>query len=195
VAVLAGGASQRMGQNKALLPLGGQPMIARVIQRVRPLADETIVIANSLDDYGFLGVRVESDRYPGVGPLAGLHAALEAARADLVVLLACDMPFINVALLRYLLSYVVDADAVVPRVAGREEPLHAVYRRAACLPPVERALRDQKRRLIAFLPEVRTCFVEEGHMRQIDPRLLSFRNVNTPDEWAEVVAMVEKEAS
>lgn len=192
-AILAGGASRRMGRNKALLPIRGQTLIERVIDRVRPLADEVWVVTNTPEEYAFLNVLTVSDRYPGVGPLAGLHAALDAARGDLVILLACDMPFVSVALLRYLLSLTAGVDAVIPRLGGREEPLHAIYRRVTCLPAVEAALHAGKRRLIAFLPAVRVRYVEEDELRRRDPELRSFLNANTPQEWAHVLAMAGRE--
>ncbi len=191
LAVLAGGESRRMGRNKALLPINGRPLILHIIERLRPLADEVIVVARSPAPYTFLHVPIAIDRYPGAGPLAGLHAALSAARGEWVMLVACDMPLVRAEVFAYLLSLTSNVDVVMPRVGGREEPLHALYRRATCLPPVEEALAAGQRRLIAFLPRVRVRYVDEEDLRKVDPALLSFRNVNTPEEWEEVRRLLE----
>ncbi len=183
VAVLAGGQSTRMGRNKALLPLGGRPLIAHVVAVARSLSDDVWVVTKTPSTYAFLGVPITTDHFPDVGPLAGLHAALAAARHPWLVVLACDMPFVNPEVLRFLLDQREGVDVVMPRVGGREEPLHAVYRRDACLPAVEAAIQAGKRRLIAFLDAVTVRYVDEAALRTVDPDLLSFWNANTPEEW------------
>ncbi len=190
LAVLAGGESRRMGRNKALLPLQGRPLILHIIERLYSLADEVLIVARKPTPYESLGYPVVVDRYPGAGPLAGLHAALSAARGEWVMLVACDMPLVQPGVFAFLLSLRSGVDVVMPRVGGREEPLHALYRREACLPAVERALAAGKHRLIAFLPRVRVRYVEEGELRRVDPGLQSFQNVNTPEEWEAVRALL-----
>ncbi len=193
VAVLAGGASTRMGRNKALLPIRGRPLIAHIVERLRPLADEVIVVTREREPYLFLGLPIATDRYADVGPLAGLHAALEAAHGDLVALVACDMPFVSAEVFAFLLALARGADVVMPRIGGREEPLHAVYRREVCLPAVEAAIGAGQRRLIAFLPRVRVRYVDEDELRRVDPDLRSFVNVNTPEEWEEALRRLSYE--
>ena len=183
LAVLAGGKSTRMGRNKALLPVNGRPLIAHIIERLRALADEVLVIARVPEVYAFLGVPVVQDRYDEVGPLAGLHAAFTAAHGDLAIVVACDMPLVRRDTFAYLLSLAEGVDVVMPRIHGREEPLHAVYRPATCLPAVEKAIQQGHKRLISFLPDVRVRYVEEEMLRRVDPELRSFVNVNTPEEW------------
>ncbi len=183
LAVLAGGKSTRMGRNKALLPIRGQPLIVHIIERLNPLADEVLIVARTPETYAFLGVPVVLDRYEGVGPLAGLQAAFAAAQGDLIMVVACDMPLVQQETFAYLLSLANDVDVVMPRIGGREEPLHAVYRPATCLPAVEKAIREGRKRLISFLPDVRVRYVDENALRRVDPELISFVNVNTPEEW------------
>lgn len=191
LAVLAGGASTRMGRNKALLPVAGRPLIAHIIERLRPIANEVLIIARDPTLYRFLNLPVVTDRYTGIGPLAGLHAALSAARGDLVALVACDMPFVRADVFAYLIRLTYDVDVVMPRLGGREEPLHAVYRRQTCLPAVEAAIAEGKRRLIAFLPRVRVRYVDDHALRAVDSTLQSFVNVNTPEEWEEAKVKIE----
>ena len=99
VVVQAGGQSQRMGENKALKPFLGRPLIERVVSRLGPIADELILTTNDPETYGFIGARKVADLRPGLGPLGGLHTALSAAQFETVAVVACDMPFANAALL------------------------------------------------------------------------------------------------
>ena len=98
--VLAGGASRRMGRDKAFLDLGGRPLIARVIERLASVCAEVLVVAGDVEPYGELGVRLVEDRFRGVGVLGGLHAGLEAAAHELTLAVGCDMPFLRPDLLR-----------------------------------------------------------------------------------------------
>lgn len=181
VAIQAGGRSSRMGRDKALLPLGGKPLIEHVLQRVAGLGDEVIITTNQPDDYAFLGLRMVGDRQPGAGALDGLLTALEAARGDRVLLLACDMPFVSRPLLDYMVGIDSDAEVVIPRRGGRLQPLHAIYA-ASCAAFVRAALKVGEKRMISFFPSVQTYIVEQEILDQHDPKGLSFFNVNTPDD-------------
>jgi len=181
VAIQAGGRSNRMGRDKALLPLGGKPLIEHVLQRVAGLGDDVLITTNRPDDYAFLGLRMVGDRQPGAGALDGLLTALEAARSDRVLLLACDMPFVSRPLLDHMVGIDSEADVVIPRRGGRLQPLHAIYA-ASCAASVREALNAGEKRMISFLPSVQTLIVEQEILDQYDPNGLSFFNVNTPDD-------------
>jgi molybdopterin-guanine dinucleotide biosynthesis protein A len=170
-----------MGRDKALVQLAGRPLIAHVLERAAPLGDEVLVTTNSPDDYSFLGLRLVADEQPGAGALVGLQTALRAARHDVVLVLACDLPFVCVPLLEHMLRLASQADAVIPRWRGEFEPLHAVYRRT-CLPAVDLALAEGRRRMISFLPAVRSTVVEEDQVAAFDPQGLTFFNINTSDD-------------
>jgi len=184
-----------MGRDKALMPFLGQPLIARVIDRLRaglaaraPQA-EIIVITNRPDDYRFLGAPLFGDPLPGEGPLGGLLAALQAARSPLAAVVACDMPFLNASLLLTQRDLLLTsaADVVIPRSEQGLEPLHAVYRAGACLPAVRAALASGQRRMTAWFEQVRVREMSLAETRAADPGGLSFVNVNSPEEfaWAE----------
>jgi molybdopterin-guanine dinucleotide biosynthesis protein A len=181
VAIQAGGRSERIGRDKALVRLAGRPLIAHVLERAAPLGDEVLVTTNSPDDYAFLGLRLVADEQPGAGALAGLQTALRAARHEVVLVLACDLPFVCIPLLEHMLRLASQADAVIPRWRGEFEPLHAVYRRT-CLPAVDLALKEGRQRMISFLPVVRSTIVEEDQVAAFDPQGLTFFNINTPDD-------------
>jgi molybdopterin-guanine dinucleotide biosynthesis protein A len=185
IAIQAGGCSQRTGSDKALLPLAGRPLIEHMLMRVDGLGDDILVTTNQPWDYTFLGVRLVSDPVPGLGTLNGLHTALDAAREKSVLVLACDMPFVSRPLLEHLVSLASKADVVVPHHEGNYEPLHAIYKKQACLPAIEAALAAGENRLISFYPMVHVLPVEGSDLSRLDPMGLSFFNVNTLDDLAQ----------
>ena len=185
VGVLAGGQSRRMGRDKAFLPVGGKPVIQRVLERVASLSDDIILVTNTPDKFTFdIDCRITGDIYPGKGSLGGIYSALVAARYPHCLIVACDMPFLNVRLLQYLvrLARIYDYDAVVPEVSDRWETLHAVYSKR-CLHPIERCLQQDDLRVRSFFKDVRVRIVEQRRLEHFDPLLRSFLNMNTPEEW------------
>lgn len=184
--IQAGGESRRMGQDKALLPFLGQPLIARVINRLSHLADEVLITTNNPAPYAFLGLPLYRDRLPGRGALGGVYTALDAARGELVALVACDMPFANATLLAAQRDILLDegCDAVIPRQGKYAEPFHAVYRRQTCLPAVQRAIESDKWRVDAWFAQVAVRYLDSQEIRRFDPAQRAFMNVNTPEEWA-----------
>jgi molybdopterin-guanine dinucleotide biosynthesis protein A len=197
--VLAGGASTRMGRDKAFLELDGKPLIKIVIERMARVCAEVLIVAGDVRPYAGLGVPVVADRFQGVGVLGGLHAGLEAAAHELTLVVGCDMPFLNLDLLRAFVAWAEGFDVVLLRhepplrkrsaVGGAEglfiEPLHGAYRRA-CLSAIEAAIRAKRRRIISFFPHVRVRYVTPDEVIPFDPDLRSFRNINTPQEWEAV---------
>jgi molybdenum cofactor guanylyltransferase len=179
--ILAGGQSSRMGFNKALLDIGGIPLINILLNRILALTDHIVISSNDVDNYRFLNIPVVPDRYPGRGPLAGLHAAMLQNAYSLYIVLACDLPNLHVSLLRRLISFTHGFDAAIPRTwDGRAHPLCAVYRRT-CLPVVEKALlRGANKVIETFLDNslsIRWVDPDEGQFDDID-----LANINTPED-------------
>ena len=171
-----------MGQDKALLTLepGGPPLIEIVAGRVRQVVDEVVLLGNA--PAGVLpGLRRIPDSFPGSGPLGGIHAALVAAQGGRVLVVACDMPFLNVHLLRYMTSLPDDAEAIVP-VLDRPQPLHAIYA-PTCLPHIELCLREGENRVTGWFDRVRVREIDRETIAQFDPDLLSCFNMNTPEDF------------
>jgi molybdenum cofactor guanylyltransferase len=191
ISIQAGGQSRRMQRDKGLVPLNGRPLIEHLVERVRPLGDEILITTNQPQDYAYLGLPMASDKTPGAGALAGLHTAMEAAHGERVLVLACDMPFVNVPLLKHLLELSVDVDIVVPRWQDILQTLHAVYRRSACLPAIEQVLEQGLKRVISFYPQVEVREVSEQEILRFDPGGLSFFNVNTPEELQEAERIIK----
>ncbi len=190
IALLAGGQSRRMGRDKALLDFLGEPLLARIIRRVRPLTDDLFIVATDRPEYEQFGIPVVPDRIPGCGPLGGIDTALHVARHDYCLVLSCDLPFVHPDLLAALLAIPRDYDVLIPvrsiRTAqgGNEtyETLHAVYAKTA-RPAIERCLAEGHYKIVSFFPYVRVRRVDEAFLRQYDPDLLSFLNANTPESY------------
>ncbi len=189
--IQAGGASSRMGQNKAVMPFIGQPLIARVISRLVHLAGEVLVTTNQPEGLAFLNLPLVPDVLPGMGALGGLYTALSAAHLPLVALVACDMPFANPALLAAERDLMVQtgADVVIPRSDYGYEPLHAIYHREACLGPVRAALEANRLRMTSWFDSVQVQLMEPDEVRRYDPHGRAFLNVNTPEEFAQAEAL------
>ena len=186
-AIMAGGKSARMGQDKAWIELDGEPLITRVARVLGEVADEVLVVAND-PRYETLGLRVVRDRYPQAGALGGIATGLGAASHDAVLVAACDMPFLSADLWRLLLGHTGEADVVIPRVAGEYETMHALYRKS-CLPHMARAIAENRLRVISFFDAVSVKAIDEPELRAVDPTLRSFTNVNTPEELASALAL------
>jgi molybdenum cofactor guanylyltransferase len=181
-AILAGGQSRRMGRDKARLELGGQTLIERVLAAVAPLNCPAFLVARQADDYARFGLPVVPDLFPGAGPLGGLGTALRHASAPALLLLACDLPFLTPAFLRFLAAQLGTHQAAVPRSPEGLQPLCAAYARS-CLPAVEAALARGERRMHAFCQTLDLRALEPEEWQPFDPRGLLFANLNTPEEY------------
>jgi len=186
VAILAGGRGSRMGGvDKASLVVGGRTLLERQLATVVPLAAEVIVVANDDRLTGDPRFRVIRDPDPHAGVLPAMLVALEAAASPLLLLLACDMPFVDRVVVDELVWLANGHDAVIPHVDGYPQPMLAVYRVQPCRAAIRAALARDDRRMISFLDDVDTVTVPEDHLRALDPQLRSFFNVNTPDDLAQ----------
>lgn len=178
---MAGGKSSRMGTDKAFVPLLGKPLVEHVLDHVHGLGSETIIMTNKTDDYSYLGLALHRDIYPDRGPLGGLHAALKQAKHPYLLVVACDMPWLNRPLLNYLVGLRYSADVIVPRWHDYPEPLHAVYNRS-CLESIEDKIQRGQLKTISFYETVTVRYVERSEIIPLDPNGRSFSNINTPDE-------------
>ncbi len=188
-AVLAGGRSMRMGVDKTLLLVDGEPLIARVAEAAAAVCERVAVVTNrpeALEDAGLpAGVEVWVDEVAYQGPLGGLATALKNAGHDWVLALAADMPWLNPEVVRALWEAREGAQVVVPRTEKGVEPLLALYHRD-CLPHARRVLESGRRRLVAMFPALEVRELDAETLRVLDPGLRSFVNVNTPEDLAEV---------
>ncbi len=180
--LLAGGKSRRMGTDKALLPIGGQPLLQRAADRLRSITNQVLLSTSDSHAYDFLGLPVVADLFPGCGPMAGLHAALLHTRRPRVLVLACDIPDVPARLLRLLSDQAAGSDAAVPSTSdGTLHPVCAVYGRT-CLPFVETYLRCGKHRMLNLVenPNLRIRVVTPGSGDFCDADLV---DLNSPEDY------------
>jgi molybdopterin-guanine dinucleotide biosynthesis protein A len=185
IVIQAGGQSRRMGQDKALLDFRGQPLIQRVIERVRPLTSEILITAAEPASYAFLGLLCVADVTPGMGALGGLYTALNIANTSLVAVVACDMPFVNAGLLAYQRDVLLEGtwDATIPRTDAGIEPFHAVYRRETMLFQVEAAIHSGRLAIYKCVEQANVRWLSAAEITRFDPHGIAFWNINTPEEY------------
>jgi molybdopterin-guanine dinucleotide biosynthesis protein A len=186
--ILAGGKSIRMGQDKAFIEVNGVPIILRVLAVLDRLFHETIIVANQKEPYTGLNIPVYRDLTPGQGALGGLYTGLVHSTFPYSFCVACDMPFLNRALIEYLLTRIEQYDAVVPRTSDGLQPLHAIYSKK-CLEPIRHLLDLEKTKIMDFYPLIKVGILDEKEFLPLDPEKRSFTNVNTPEE----LQMLQKE--
>ena len=188
--VQAGGRSTRMGgEPKALLDLGGRRIIDRVIDALAAVLPDLLLVTNTPDVYAGLGVPMVPDAYPGAGSLGGIYSGLRAAAGDAAFTVACDMPFLDPAVMRLIVARAGDADVVIPRVGGQLETLHAMYGRR-CLGPMEQRIAAGRLKITGFFEDVTVVEVAEAEIRRLADPDVVFMNVNTPDELARARALI-----
>ncbi len=186
--ILAGGQSRRMGQNKALMRLGDEPLIAHVIRQMKSVTDELLLITNERDLYTALKLPMYADIVPDMGALGGLHTGLTCAANSTVICVGCDMPLLQPNLLSHLVTLLGNHDAVVPCVQATDrftpvfQTLSAVYSER-CLPVIDEMLSVGELRVHALYDRIDARIVEPHEWRAFDPRGLSFFNINTPEDF------------
>ena len=186
-AILAGGRSSRFGRDKALLELDGETLLQRTERKLFSILDDVLVVGPSERRAQVRRAAVVPDRYPGIGPLGGIASALAARPGCAILAVAVDMPFLCARLLAHEVELLAKADVVLPVVEGRGQQLHAVYG-PACAPLIEAQIAGGDYKIDRFFSQVRVRRLEEDEVRAFDAALASFRNVNSPDTWAEILA-------
>jgi molybdopterin-guanine dinucleotide biosynthesis protein A len=181
-AILAGGEGKRLRGDKARLVVGRTPVLVRLVKLLEDVCQEVLIAIGKRRPLPFpVGVRLVEDHFPGKGPLAGIHAALSAASEEACLVLACDMPFVRRELIAVLLERKKSHHAVVFGINGYLEPFPGIYPRSL-LPQLEEALRRGELGVQGFLRQAPCVFLPERLARRVDPRLISFTNVNSPED-------------
>jgi len=188
VVLLAGGYSRRMGQDKALLPWRGRTLIEYLVAQLKAISDDVLVITGPQVRYReLLDVPIFADAIRGVGPMGGLYTGLTHARYDYSFVAACDMPLLSRAVID-LLKEELDGSAwaVVPQIANYRVPTLAIYHKKS-RSVIERLLAHGHTSLQELLDAIPTKIISEQKLRQVDPALRSFVNLNTLTDWEELV--------
>jgi molybdopterin-guanine dinucleotide biosynthesis protein A len=179
--ILAGGKSTRFGKNKALVELDGIRLIERVIQVMGSVFQRLIILTNSPHEYAYLNLPMVEDLIKGLGPIGGLYTGLESISDDAGFFVACDMPFLSESLIRHMVEIRDDFDVVLPKIDWKIEALHGLYTKS-CLPTIKELIDSQEYQVIRFFPKMRVKYLGENEIREFDPQLKSFFNINKPNE-------------
>lgn len=180
-----------MGRDKGLIPFGDGTLLEFILDQAYGLGQENFIVSNNVKAYSQFGLPVYSDVIPGIGALGGVYSALYHAKAERILLLAVDMPFVNRDLMGYLIQLAQDADVVIPKLAGRGflEPFRAVYSRR-CMEPVKQMIDAGERKVISFFDLVNVREVEQDEIGRFDPEGKTFFNVNTPEDLAKALKLI-----
>lgn len=185
--VLAGGKSTRMGRDKAFLEMDGQTLLERAIAKARAVTEQVWIVGDQ-EKFSKFGP-VVGDTYHERGPLGGIHIALTNSVSEWNLILAVDLPFVKPEFLKWLVAQAQNEKAVVtvPRAAGRLQPLCAVYRKRFA----ERARRELeagRNKIARLFGDTQTRIIQEGEFVYQGFSTEMFQNVNTPEEWEEVIS-------
>lgn len=183
LAIIAGGKSSRMGTDKAFVTLADKPMIEHVIERTADIGQSgTILITNNKSAYAHLNLPMYTDIQQEKGSLGGIYTAISHSKTPYTLVVACDMPFLNPDLLKFMVAQISeDVDIVVPRVEGYPQGLHAIYSKT-CLDPIENQLDEDRLKIIRFYDQVRVRYLDEADYAPFAGDGHAFTNLNTPEE-------------
>jgi molybdenum cofactor guanylyltransferase len=192
--ILSGGKSSRMGTNKALLKINEKTNIERIADTLKPLFDDIILVTNNPESYEFLGLKMVKDHYPGMGPLAGVHAGLTHSNYDVNVIVACDMPFVSGELAQTLVQLCSHYDAVVPVINGIQHPLFAVFKKEIAS-KVAGSIEEGNLRMKHLLNRLQVLYVTEKELQSYSQYDLEkvFFNMNHPNEYEDAKKWAETE--
>jgi molybdopterin-guanine dinucleotide biosynthesis protein A len=180
--VLAGGRSRRFKSDKALLVWGGEPMIVRLVRLLKPEFATVLVVTGPTRRYtAILDVPILEDAVKGKGPLGGIYTGLLASPTEDNLVLACDMPLLDLRVVSLLERERDGCEAVVAEVNGHLEPLLGIYKKS-CLARIARSLEQGALAVHDLLASLQTRVIPEARIRAVDPELRSFANVNTQEE-------------
>ena len=188
--ILAGGSSRRMGQDKAFIQIEGVRLLDYVYDTCQELFKEIIIVTNQAKQFAGYQTLVVTDEIPGIGSIGGLYTGLKRASNDYSFCVACDMPFMNPALISLLIEQRHTNDVVIPKTKAGLEPLHAVYSKR-CIEPLKKCIEKGDLKISSLLAEVKVRYCNEEEIKKVDPALMSFINVNTKKELFEIQKMLK----
>jgi molybdopterin-guanine dinucleotide biosynthesis protein A len=181
--ILSGGLNIRMGgKNKAFLSVGSQRNLDRLYDTFRDLFDEVLLVTNDPFQYLLWDLRIVTDLFPIRSALTGIHAGLFHASAPHAFITACDTPFLRKKLIGALLEELEPKwDVIIPVTEEGNQPLCAIYSKR-CIKSIERQLMTEDTKILKFYPKVKVKEIPEAQLRRADPHLVSFFNMNTPED-------------
>jgi len=194
--VLAGGRGSRLGKEKHAEEVAGESLIERTIGSLSLLSTEILIVISNRQSKSTFSSYAEAktvvDLYPGKGPLVGIYTGLVHSSNFYNLAVACDMPFLNLDLLRYMIDLSSGFDVVMPRTGNYKEPLHAVYTKN-CLPSMKNLIERGSLKISELLDSVSVRYVEISEIDRFDPEHLSFFNVNTTADLEKARLLASRE--
>lgn len=193
--VLAGGKGKRLGQAKSTLKLGARTIIEEVVDQMAGIAGEVIVVTSpSQNDLPHsLNAQVYTDIQPGKSALGGVYTGLVKSSNHYNLVVACDMPFLNIDLLKHMISLSAGVDIVTIKVGPNVEPLHAVYSKG-CIEAIENMFGQDDLQVSHLLDAVKVRYIDEDELDEYDPAHLSFFNINNKTDLARAKKLKEAAA-
>jgi molybdopterin-guanine dinucleotide biosynthesis protein A len=193
--ILLGGASSRMGTDKAKLSLDGKQFVERIAEQLASVATTVKVVGAAESASSFKWENVP-DVFPNWGALGGLYSALAASQADWAAIVACDLPFVTGELFVRLASHRENFDAVIPVQAdGRPQPLCGIYRPVKCAPIARELIEAGKRRPRDLLQKITTRWIKPEELSDIEGCADFFMNINTPEDFERAKRKLLEESS
>ena len=191
--ILAGGKSSRIGsdKNKSMLRLNGKYLIDIVRSKLKCVVGDNIIIVGPPERYPSY-TQVVPDLFFQKGPLVGIYSGLRASPSQYNLVVGCDMPFLEVKLLKYMAENINSNDIVIPRYGdGYIEPLCAIYSKR-CLETIERNLAEHIFSVRAIFPQLKIKFVEKEEIKKFDPKFYSFFNLNFKHDFRKAEELIKK---
>ena len=185
--ILVGGKSRRMGQDKAVMSVGGKQVFRRILDVFEALFDEILIVTDKKGRFADYGYAEVVDLIPDSGPMGGIYTGLFYAKSEKVFAASCDLPFLNPVPVEAIIKEAVEYDIVVPEISGRLHPLHAVYSKG-CMPYIVKRLENKERNITRFIIETNELSVKKIQMTGLTPEDLweqTVYNMNTIEEWQE----------
>lgn len=184
--ILAGGKNSRMGANKAFLKIDGVRLIEKTLDVYRRIFNEIIIVTNDPLSYmEFADAAIVTDIYKGKGPLGGIYTGLFYAKNDYAFVSACDMPFLNMDFILYMIEHTGRHDVIVPELSEGFQALHAIYSRN-CLAPIKRMIDADELKIIEFYKKVRLLSLSEEKIKPFEKNGRFFLNINTPEDFENI---------
>jgi molybdopterin-guanine dinucleotide biosynthesis protein A len=187
--ILAGGKSRRMKKNKVLLQIDKKLVIESIVEKLKIVFDDVFIIGNLSLDCRFSGVRLVKDMVSEKGPLGGIYTGLSVSQSKYNFICGCDMPFLNINLIQYMVRKKTDYNVVIPKYGDCFEPLHAVYSKSI-IPVIKEKIEQGPYSIQSIFPKVKVKYITEKEMEKFGNWRKFFFNINTPSQLKKAIRIV-----
>ncbi|MBI2252793.1 MAG: molybdenum cofactor guanylyltransferase [Armatimonadetes bacterium] len=180
--ILGGGKSSRLKSNKLFLKWNDKTILEHLYNKLSLIFKEIYIIVDNKKKYLDLKYPLLEDDYEAKGPLGGIYTGLKLSSAFYNFFLACDMPLINLDLIKFICEETKGFDIIIPKIKNKLEPLCCIYSKM-CLPYIKEQLIKNQLKIIDFFSKVKVKYIEEKKIIKFDPKLISFYNINTREDY------------